>query len=107
MRLTELAKALGVPTSTAYRLVSSLLQLGYANQDPDSGEYTLGVRLLFLASAVLRQLDLRRVAYPFLEQLRDETGETANLVVLDSDEVLYIEKVEGRASVMAFSLIGI
>ena len=106
MRLTELAKSLGVPTSTAYRLVSSLLQLGYVNQDPNSGEYTLGVRLLFLASAVLRQLDLRRVAYPFLEQLRDETGETANLVILDSDEVLYIEKVESRASIRAFSLIG-
>jgi len=106
MRLKDLAEALGMPMSTAHRVVSSLEGLGYVNQDPNTGEYMLGVRLLFLASAVLHRLDLRKVAYPLLEKLRDETGETANLVVLDSDEALYIEKVESKALVRAFSLIG-
>ncbi|HHY98032.1 MAG TPA: IclR family transcriptional regulator [Firmicutes bacterium] len=106
MKLSELSKALGLPPSTTHRLVSSLMEIGYVTQDRETGEYMLGVKILFLAGVVLKRLDLRKIAYPFLEKLRDETGETANLVVLDSDEVLYIEKVESRASIRAFSLIG-
>ena len=106
MKLSELVRAMDVPASTAHRLVSSLYDLGYVNKDNYTGEYTLGLRILSLASVVLKKLDLRRVAYPFLEKLRDKVGETANLVVLDGDEVLYIEKVESRATIRAFSLIG-
>lgn len=106
MKLSALSETLNLPTSTVYRILNTLLQLGYVQQDPATGEYGLGVKILTLAGAVLTQLDVRSIARPVLEKVRDETGETANLVVLDSDEVLYVEKAEGRASVRAFSLIG-
>ncbi len=106
MKLTQIAKVLNLPPSTTHRFISSMRELGYVIQDPNSGEYTLGTKLLTLASAVLNKLDLRKIAYPYLEKLRNQTGETANLVVLDSDEALYIEKVDSNALVRVFSLIG-
>lgn len=106
LKLTQLSGILKMPTSTVHRFLSSLLALGYVNQDPATGEYLLGVRFLFLAGVVENQLDLRKIAYPILEVLRDETGETANVVVLNSGEALYVEKVESKASVRVFSLIG-
>lgn len=106
IKLTELSRKLGYPSSTTHRFLTSLIDLGYVIQDGDSGEYSLGVKILSLGNSVLQNLDLRKIAYPFLEKLRDKTGETANLVVLDKDEALYIEKVESGASVRVFSLIG-
>lgn len=106
MKLTNLARALEMPTSTVYRLLSSLMDLGYVNQNAETGEYTLGLKLLSLSSVVLRQMNLRKIAYPYLEKLQQMTDETANLVVLDSDEVMYVEKVESRQPVRTFSMIG-
>ncbi len=106
MKLTALSTSLDMPVSTVSRLLNSLMDMGYVNKDEKTGEYILGLRLLSLASVVLRQLNLRQIAYPFLEQLRNQTQETANLVMLDTDEVMYVEKAESRQPIRAFSMIG-
>lgn len=106
MKLKDIAESLGYPVSTTHRLLSSLIETGYVYQNTESGEYTLGVRILSLANAVLNNLDLRRIAYPYLKDLRDKTSGTANLVINDQDESLYIEKVESNSLVRVFSLIG-
>lgn len=106
MKLKDIAETLGFPTSTTHRLLSSLREVGYVNQDEVTGEYTLGLRILYLANSVLSRLDLRKIAFPYLEKMSNETGETANLVVQEHDEALYIEKVESKALVRVFSLIG-
>ncbi len=106
LKITEIAKNLNYPLSTTHRFLASMMDLGYIVQNSDNGKYSLGVKLLSLSGAVLHNLNLRKIAMPFLEKLQSKTGETANLVVLDSDEVLYIEKVESNAAVRVFSLIG-
>lgn len=106
MKLKDISQALDFPSSTTHRLLSSLREVGYVNQDEVTGEYTLGLRILYLANSVLNGLDLRKIAYPYLEEMSQKTGETANLVVQDHDEALYIEKVESKALVRVFSLIG-
>lgn len=104
--LALLAKSLDLPHSTIHRILSTLIRLGYVEQDPSTGRYRLGLKLLSISSVILENLDLRRIARTHLVDLMRETGETANLVVLDRDEVVYIEKVETQASVRVFSLIG-
>lgn len=106
LKLKEISQSLKIPPSSVHRVLNTLLEMGYIQQNIETGEYTLGLKILFLSSAVLDQLDLREMARPLLEELRDETGETVNLVVLNADEALYIEKVESTYMVRVFSLIG-
>src|SRR3990172_13370283 len=61
---------------------------------------------LHLAESYLSQMDLRRLVRPALERLSQETGETANLVILDRREALYLDKVESPQSLRIFSRIG-
>lgn len=105
-RLTMLKQQLGLPTSTLHRMISTLVDLGYLDQDAATGEYELGLNFLHLSAIVLEKLDLRQIALPHLEALRNQVQETTNLVVIDSSEVLYIAKAESGSSVRVFSRIG-
>lgn len=104
--LAILGKSLTIPHSTIHRLLSCLIKLGYVEQNQQNGYYRLGLKILSLSNAILDKLDLRKTGRIYLTELMQETGETANLVVLDGDEVVYIEKAESQASVRVFSLIG-
>lgn len=90
--LKQLAKDTGLHPSTAFRILASLAEHGFVERDA-SGHYQLGLRLLQLGSRVHGQLDIRREARPILEWLRDEIGETVNLIVREGDEVVYVERV--------------
>jgi DNA-binding IclR family transcriptional regulator len=104
--LATLGKSLAIPHSTIHRILASLIELGYIEQNQQNGYYCLGLKILSLSNAILGKLDLRKMAKEYLDGLMQETGETANLVVLDGNEVVYIEKVESLATVRVFSLIG-
>lgn len=104
--LTTLAKNLQLPPSTIHRILSSLIQLGYVVQNVKNGNYYLGLKILHLSRSVLENLNIRDIAKEILKELMEKTGETANLVVLDGNEAVYIEKAESHSSVRYFSLIG-
>jgi DNA-binding IclR family transcriptional regulator len=92
--------------STAHRLLTTMIRQGYCRQNPETGRYALGSKLFHLGEVCLGQLDLRELARPFLERLCRETGETANLVVLDGQDALYLDKVESPQNLRIFSRIG-
>jgi DNA-binding IclR family transcriptional regulator len=60
------------------------------------GRYWLGLRLATMAARIAPVDQLRTVARPLLTDLRDETGETANLLVRDGTSVIYLDQVESR-----------
>lgn len=92
--LGELAARVRLPKGTAHRLLSSLAFFGFARQDPESKKYFLGYKVVELGQRVLNQLDLRRDARPFLMDLAEKTRETIHLVLLDRNEILYLDRVE-------------
>ncbi len=104
--IAELSKRVGLHVSTTHRLLATLVARGYARQNPETGRYALGASALHLAESYLGQMDLRLVVRPLLERLCQETGETANLVILDGREALYLDKVESPQSLRIFSRIG-
>jgi len=104
--IVELSQRVALHTSTVHRLLATLAGQGYVRQSPDTGRYALGPKAINLAEAYLGQLDLRRVAHPFLERLTQDTGETANLVIQDGHEALYLDKAESPQSLRIFSRIG-
>jgi len=92
--IRELSTKINLPKGTIHRLLSSLLYFGYVRQDPKTRNYFLGFKLVELGNLLLGQLDLRKEAEPFLRDLAEGTKETVHMVVMDRDEVVYIEKVE-------------
>ena len=67
----------------------------YVERDNHSGDYGLGLACLELAQAYQVGSDIRQVALPEVERLRDDTKETVHLAVLDRMEVVYVEKLNG------------
>lgn len=95
--VTELSSASGWNKTSVYRILQSLLHLGYARQNPATEKYYLTTKLFSVGSSVVRQRGLTQTALPVLEDLSRKTGETTNLAVLDGMQVVYLQKVESDA----------
>ncbi|MCM0651022.1 IclR family transcriptional regulator [Clostridium swellfunianum] len=106
--VTEIGNAVGLHKSTVHRLLGTLMNKGYIEKDIDSDNYTVGKKVLFLASSVLDRMDVRTVARPYIRRLSERTNEVVHLSILDGDEAVYIDKVESlrQGSVRMHSQIG-
>jgi len=98
--LSELSTVSGLPLPTVHRLMRTLVNRGYVRQEA-SRRYTLGSRLIRLGEISSRMLGTW--VRPFLGQLVRLTGETANLAMLDGDEVVYIAQVPSPHSMRMFT----
>lgn len=104
--LKALVEHLDLPTTTVFRQVSTLTDRQYLIQDPVRKSYQVGPRLTMLASSILGQSDLRRVARPELEHLSNTLQETINLSVLVENDIFYLDKVETHRSIVCNTQIG-
>lgn len=103
--LDSLAKATNLSRSTAYRLLTTLSKLGYVDHVSRAGYY-LGRRLMTLGFQAYDQLHLPSVAHPYLTKLSSLTQETVHLGILESNHVVYIDKVDGNRGLQMKSRIG-
>lgn len=94
--LMELASDTGIDKSTATRLLGFLEQRGMVAREPATKKYTVGTRLISLATFALRRLDLPSLALPELLALRNDTAETVNLHIRTGDQVLCVAGVESE-----------
>lgn len=101
--LSELAGSSGLPLPTIHRLMRTLVACGYVRQQPNR-RYALGPRLIRLGEGASRLLGTW--ARPYLARLVEETGETANMALLDGDEVVYVAQVPSRHSMRMFTEVG-
>ncbi len=95
--LAELTAGTGLPRATTFRLVRTLEEMGYVHKSGNG--YSLGYKCFILCSAARDTVDLRTEALPHLEWLRDVTGETTQIAVLDEWQVVYLERVLSRQPV--------
>jgi IclR family acetate operon transcriptional repressor len=101
--LSDLAAATGLPLPTTHRLMRTLVSVGYVRQ-MDNRQYALGSRFIRLGEVASRQFG--SWARPYLVELVSAVGETANLAVLDGDEVVYVAQAPSRHSVRMFTELG-
>jgi IclR family KDG regulon transcriptional repressor len=92
--IRDLSDKIQLPKGTTHRLLSSLSYFGYVRQDSNTKNYFLGFKLVELGNLLLSQLDLRKEAEPFLRDLAERTNETVHLVILDQNEIVYLDKLE-------------
>lgn len=101
--LSELSASSGLPLPTIHRLMRTLVSCGYVRQQPNR-RYALGPRLIRLGEGASRLLGTW--ARPHLAELVEATGETANMALLDGDEVVYVAQVPSRHSMRMFTEVG-
>src|SRR5215213_11008575 len=97
--VSSLAKRLGVAKSTVHRLAVTLVSEGMLEQNPENERYRLGIALFGLGALVRRRMDVSTEARPHLFALRESTGETVHLAVLDRAEIMYIYNLESPQAI--------
>lgn len=93
--VSDLAEAIGLNRTTAYRLLTALERAEYVERDPATESYRLGSGLIALGGRAQRANSVRSVALPELYALAGDTGETATLEILHGGEMVIIEEIPG------------
>jgi IclR family transcriptional regulator, acetate operon repressor len=92
--VSELARATSLPVATIHRLLATMVSRGYVRQDTGSHKYALGSHLIRLGEAAGR--DFAQFARPYLAELMEASGETANLAMFEDGHVVYVAQVASR-----------
>ena len=90
LTITRLAERVGLPKSTVVRLASILVDRRYLERVPDAESLRIGVRAFEVGSVYIQTTSLEAEARPVMARLADETGQTANLGILDRGELVHI-----------------
>ncbi|MBP0592161.1 IclR family transcriptional regulator [Paraburkholderia sp. LEh10] len=105
--ISNLAKRMGLAKSTVHRLATTLVAEGLLEQNEENGRYRLGIQLFTLGALVRRRFDVSKQAVPFLHVLREQTGETVHLAVLDDTNIVYLFNLESDQAIRMRSYIGV
>ena len=105
--LSELSNYLNIAKSTLHGILSTLVNIGYLEQEQATGKYRLGVQLFELGSQIANNWDEKTIAKPYMVELANMTDETIHLAMLSNGEVLYVDKQEGNASIRIVTAPGV
>lgn len=94
LAVRELADQLNLRKSTVHRILQTLSAAGFLRQPEDTERYTLGPKILEIAARFQSGLKFRRLARPHLERLRQSSGETVFLSILEGIETVLIDRVD-------------
>lgn len=101
--IVSISRRCALPVSTTHRLLATLIDAGFATQDPDTGQYRVGLQAFEVGNAFLDHTELRPVARPFLRDLAELTGETVNLAIRDGHDAVYIDQLESNQMLKMFA----
>lgn len=96
--VTDVARALDIPKSTASDVMASLAEQGLLNRTL-GGRYRLGWRLFELSQVLLDNTEFCTEARREMQELVERWGETTHLAVLEGIEVIYVEKMQATPAV--------
>lgn len=101
--LTELAQQVGLPASTAHRLLTTLEQERYVRFNPEDRLWSVGVQAFVTGCAFTKTRSLVGLARPHMRHLMEDAGETVNLAIRDEGEAVYLAQVECRQMMRVFA----
>ncbi|NUP60232.1 MAG: IclR family transcriptional regulator [Pseudarthrobacter sp.] len=91
--VTEIANRVGMHKSSVSRILATFEQENLVERDPETKRFRLGLGLIAVAGPLLAEMEERRVAYPVLRQLAEQTGETSALMLWNGDEAICVEQI--------------
>jgi IclR family KDG regulon transcriptional repressor len=104
--LSEIVRKAGYAKTTVHRVLLTLVRRGFVRKEYQTGRYQLTLKFFEIGSTAVSQLGIKDMAKPHLEAVRNLSGETAHLAVMDDHGVFYIDKIESTQSIRMYSYIG-
>lgn len=104
--VTDIAAQVGLHKSSVSRILATLEQEQVVERDETSRKYRLGLGLIAVAGPLLANLDVRQVAMDDLQELSEQTGETAALNIWDGSAAVTVEQIPSRRQVKHTSVLG-
>jgi IclR family KDG regulon transcriptional repressor len=104
--ISQLGRDLALNKSTVYRLVDTLVRHGYAQQDEETGRYTLTAKLWEIGHGAMRGMGLVQAARPVLEREAARSGEATLLGIVQGRDALIIDKVDSLHPLQIVSPLG-
>ncbi|MFK7858464.1 MAG: IclR family transcriptional regulator [Granulosicoccus sp.] len=105
--LSDLSLQVGLPASTAYRMLVTLQKMEFVSFDENSQEWSVGIEAFTVGSSYFNRANLADAARTVMRQLMLDTGETANLAILtDGGKVTFLTQIECTHPIRAFHLPG-
>ncbi len=106
MGISELSIVTGLPIATIHRLLKTLTTRGYVVQDRHTRRYSLGAAFSLLVNNTAQIPDWNAIATPFLQELVEVSGETANLAIMERDKAVYVAQAQPVRMVRMFTELG-
>lgn len=104
--VTEISKALNIYKSNVHNVLTTLAEKGFVKKDPKTDKYKLGIKFFELGSVVIKNMNLRKIAHPYIEELSKKFHETVHLEVSDKGRVISIEGEESDKGLCSHIEIG-
>jgi DNA-binding IclR family transcriptional regulator len=92
--IAEVSEKMNMGLSTVHRILNTLKYRGYIIQNPKTAKYRLGMKLFELGCEVQGTKNLIKTIRPYLRKLSKITNETANLAILEDNDVVYLDTIE-------------
>ena len=99
LSLGELSERLVMDKATIHRLLQTIKDSGYVNQNKENRKYSNSFKFLEIGNRVLEKTSTKSIARPFIEKLAYQTKETINLGVLVGTSIIYIDKIESLSTI--------
>lgn len=104
--VTEIGNRVGLHKSTVHRILQTLAYRGYVEKEKDRDRYHLGIKIVELGIKFFDDLQIRKVAEPFLAELAKTFDEVVHLVLYDEGEIVYLDKMESSQVISMRSRVG-
>lgn len=106
LSLSQIMNELDIPKQSLIRILHTLCVRGIIDKAEKRGFYRLGMNLLFTENHLQDKINLRSIAWPSMQELSKKVRKTIELTILDRDQLVCIERIQGNESVNIYSRIG-
>jgi IclR family acetate operon transcriptional repressor len=106
LTLTDIAQRVELAPSTAHRLLSTLEKMGYVTQSGEMGRWYVGLQAFTVGTSFLANRDFVAHSHPYMRRLMEQSGETANLGILDGTDAVFIDQVQCRETMRTIVRLG-
>jgi DNA-binding IclR family transcriptional regulator len=96
--LAQLSRTLDLHTSTAFHLLKTLVHLGYVRQGETTKLYRIGSQIFNLAATASDEVEIAKLAEPFIDELAMRTGETSHLALRSGEEIVVVARSYGNTA---------
>ena len=96
--ISELAKHLGYAKSSVHGIVQALVKEEILERKTDTGLYSYGIKIISFGLLVLSEIEVRKVARPYLKDIAEITGETVFLCMCVDKKIKIVDAIESSNS---------